>query len=204
MLGRLITPAELGCFSLALMIATAPAAGIGQLVNQLFLPLISASIRRSQESAVEDFTKARRAFFAIAVVAGMGFLVFAKPLVAMALTSKYAMTGWMLQALGLRVALDLFTSPASSILLAYGQSRYAAVGNTVRMILMLSGVWIAFVFFGIHFAVLSLVVAQAISYFPLILGLKKVLPAVATMEVRSYLVVLTVLGIGALIFRVGP
>ena len=39
------------------------------------------------------------------------------------------MTGWMLQALGVRVALDIFAAPASTVILAYGRSKYSAFAS---------------------------------------------------------------------------
>ena len=194
-LGKFVTPAELGCFSLALMISSVPAGGISQLVNQIFLPLISNSVRAGQTGTIRDFLRARRVFFGIAMVAAVGFLACAKPLVGLVLNPKYAMTGWMLQLLGLRVALDLFTAPTSSLVLAYGESKYAAAGNTTRLILMISGIWIAFAQFGIRQAVIALVVAQALSYFPLMLGLRKLLPLVAAAELRWYAFFLVLLGL---------
>ena len=85
-LGKFITPAELGCFSLALMISTIPAGGISQLVSQIFLPLISGSVRTSQARTIRDFLRARQVFFAIALVAGVGFLVCAQPFVKLVLS----------------------------------------------------------------------------------------------------------------------
>ena len=122
-LGKFITPAELGCFSLALMISTIPAGGISQLVSQIFLPLISGSVRTSQARTIRDFLRARQVFFSIALIAGVGFLVCAQPFVKLVLSQQYGMTGWMLQLLGLRVALDIFAAPTSSLILAYGQNQ---------------------------------------------------------------------------------
>jgi O-antigen/teichoic acid export membrane protein len=196
-LGKVITAAELGCFSLALMISTVPAGGISQLVSQIFLPMISDTVRTGQEGAIRDFRRARWVFFATGLFAGVGFLVCGKPFVALVLPPKYAMAGWMVQALGLRVAFDVFAAPASSLILAYGKSQYSAVANTTRLVLMVAGLWIAFAFYGVHQAIAVLIVAQAISYFPLIWGLGRVLPDVARAETRWYVALLAALGLAA-------
>jgi hypothetical protein len=107
------------------------------------------------------------------------------------------MAGWMVQALGLRVAFDVFAAPASSLILAYGKSQYSAVANTTRLVLMVAGLWIAFAFYGVHQAIAVLIVAQAISYFPLIWGLGRVLPDVARAETRWYVALLAALGLAA-------
>jgi O-antigen/teichoic acid export membrane protein len=198
-LGKFVTPAELGCFSLALMIASMPAGGINQLVSQIFLPLISISVRTSHKDTVRDFLQARRIFFAVAVLAGVGFLVLAKPFVALLLTSKYRMAGWMLQVLGVRVALDIFAAPVSNLVLAYGRTKYSAAANTTRLVLMIAGIWISFAMFGMRQAIGALVIAQALSYFPLIFGLKQLLPEVVRHELRWYVGFLVVLGGTALV-----
>jgi O-antigen/teichoic acid export membrane protein len=196
-LGKLVSPAELGCFSLAVMISSVPAAGLNLLVNQIFLPMISKATRTSRQLALEDFRRARRAFFGLAVFTGTGFLTCAKSFVSLLLPPKYVMAGWMLQALGVRVALDIFAAPASSIILAYGRSKYSAGANMTRLIVMISGVWVVFTLFGIRQAVASLIVAQIISYVPLIVGLRRLLPEVARSEVRWYALLLLFLGFAA-------
>lgn len=198
-LGKFVTPAELGCFSLALMISTIPAGGITQVVSQIFLPLISDSVRTSRTRAINDFLRARQVFFVVALLAGVGFLICGKAVVSLVLNPKYAMTGWMLQLLGLRVALDIFAAPSSNLILAWGQTKYSAAGNSTRLILMISGIWIAFAMFDIRVAVFALVLAQAISYFPLLLGLAKFLPEVVRSEVGWYAALLFLLGLGTAI-----
>jgi len=198
-LGKFVTAAELGCFSLALMVSSVPAGGVNQLVSQIFLPMISKAVRRSREEAIHDFLQARKIFFAIGMVAALGFLALGKPFVELVLTSKYRMAGWMLQVLGLRVALDLFAAPACSLILAYGKSRYSATANTTRLVIMVGGVLVAFHWFGLAQAMIVLIAAQAISYLPLISGLKKVLPEVARAELRWYAVFVVLLGLAAAI-----
>jgi O-antigen/teichoic acid export membrane protein len=198
-LGKFITAAELGCFSLALMISSVPAGGINQLVSQIFLPIISRTVRTSREDTVRDFRRSRTLFFGIALFAGVGFLACAKPLVALLLPSKYAITGWMLQLLGIRVALDIFAAPASSLILAYGRSRYSANANTARLIAMVVGIWIGFHYFGLHAAVVALIIAQALSYFPLIRGLAKLVPEVSRTELRWYMAFLALLALAAIV-----
>lgn len=197
-LGKLVTPAELGCFSLAVMISSLPSGAMGQLVNQILLPVISKTIRDGA-GEYQDFLRARKIFFAVGLVAGVGFLALGKPLVNLLLSPKYEMAGWMLQALGGRVAMDIFAAPASALILAHGQSKYAAAGSTIRLILMAAGLWISFQFFGLHYAVISLLIAQAISYFPMIAGVFHLLPQGARAEVRWYAVFLGLLCLAALV-----
>lgn len=198
-LGKFITPAELGCFSLAVMVSSVPSAGVTQLAAQTLLPMISKSVRESHESAVADFRKVRKLFFAVAVVAAIGFLALGNPVVKLVLSSKYSMTGWMLQILGLRVALEMFSIPPSNLILAYGKTKYSAVANVSRLLFMVSGVWIALTHFGIREAVIALVVAQVLSYIPLIWGMKRLMPEVTGAELRWYVLLLVLICAASLI-----
>ena len=63
---------------MAVMISSMPAAGITQLVNQIFLPMISRSVRTSRTDTVQDFLYARRMFFAGALFTATGFLACRK------------------------------------------------------------------------------------------------------------------------------
>jgi O-antigen/teichoic acid export membrane protein len=198
-LGKFITPAELGCFSLAIMISSVPAAGVGQLASQILLPMISKTVRTSHDATIKDFRRVRLLFLVIAVVAALGFLATGNLFVKVLLNPKYRMAGWMLQILGLRVALDLFASPATNLIMAYGKTKYSAAANLSRLIFMVSGVWIALHYFGVRQAIIALVVAQALSYFPLIVGLRRLLPEVLNVEWRLYCLLLAFLFLASLI-----
>jgi O-antigen/teichoic acid export membrane protein len=198
-LGKFITPEALGCFSLAVMISSVPARGISQLLTNIYLPMISATARTSRVEVVQDFVRARRIFFAIGLFTAAGFLICGKPLVTSLLNAKYQMAGWMLQLLGLRVALDVFSAPLSNLILACGESKYSAAANATRSILMIFGVWLSIVHFGIREAVFTLIIAQALSYYPLIAGLGKLLPTQSRPELRWYTIFLALLSLGAII-----
>jgi len=198
-LGKFITPAELGCFSLAIMVTSLPSAGISQLANQILLPMISKAVRTSREATLRDFHRSRYIFLTGAVISTIGFLALGNPVVKLFLSPKYRMTGWMLQLLGLRVAFDLFATPATNVILAYGKTKYSAVANVTRLVIMVSGVWLALKYFGVREAILALVVAQAISYFPLVFGIKRLLPEETGAELRWYTFLLLLMVLASLI-----
>jgi O-antigen/teichoic acid export membrane protein len=99
----------------------------------------------------------------------------------------------MLQLLGLRVALDLFAGPSSNLIMAYGKTKYSAAANFARLVLMAFGVWVTLTRFGLREAIIALVIAQAISYIPLVLGIKRLLPEVVHLEIRLYVLFLVLL-----------
>lgn len=193
-IGKFISVAELGCFSLALTIAGAPSRALQQVVGQVFFPMIASSVRGDPEIAAKHFRSTRWAFLAISTLLGVVFIAYGHRLVAILLPSRYAMTGWMLQLLGFRAAQEVFAAPTSSLILAYGNSRYAAAANGLRLVLMVAGVWLAFDKFGIRGGVAVLAFVPAITYLVL-------LPAIARYLPRAFRTELLTLGlfVGAMV-----
>ena len=185
-IAKFITIAELGCFSLALTLSAAPAQALGQVVGQVFFPMISQSVRENRELAARDYLRARLAFLVIGLILGIGFIVFSHRLVALLLPPQYAMIGWMLQWLGFRAAQQAFALPVSSLILASGDSKCGAVANTIRLILMISGVSLGFARFGSHFAIASLAIAYVAAYIALLPALARHLRPVLRAELYGF------------------
>ena len=168
-LGKFVTPQELGCFSVALMLATAPSRGLEQLGGQVLFPLIAQSLRQGQESVIMHYRRARLIFLTMSLFMVAGFIGLSKWLVALLLPSQYMMTGWMLQLLGVRAAFDVFGAPASALMLASGLSVYSAVGNMTRLVFLCGGLVVAFQWYGLREAVWVLAMSPVAVYCPAML-----------------------------------
>jgi O-antigen/teichoic acid export membrane protein len=187
-IGKFISLTELGCFSLALTMAAAPSRALQQVVGQVFFPAISQSVREDRSVAGRHYRSAKFVFLILSIVIGVGFIAYGKRLVHLLLPPKYAMAGWMLQLLGFRAGQEVFAAPTSSLILAHGDSRYAASANTLRLVLMVTGVWWAFSRFGLHQAVSVLAVVPAVTYFVLIPGVARHLRSAVRVEIMALLV----------------
>ena len=185
-IGKFISLAELGCFSLALTIAAAPSRAIQQVVGQVFFPLMADSVRNDRATATRHFRSARYVFLILSIGVGMGFIAYSHRIVSVLLPPKYSDTGWMLQLLGFRAALDVFVAPVSNLILACGDSRYAAAANTLRLVLMVGGVWFAFTKFGLHSAIGVLAYVPVIAYLVLWPGVKHHLNGALWLEIGSF------------------
>jgi O-antigen/teichoic acid export membrane protein len=186
-LGKFVTAADLGCFSVALMIATAPSRGIQHLVGDVFFPLIARRAREGPQAVAQPYRHARLAFLAVSLVMAAGFVLFSHRLVEAILPPQYAMTGWMLQALGLRAAFDVFGAPTSALLLARGLSMYSAMGNLTRLLFLAVGLYVAFSRFGLPEAVWVLAVSPVTVYFPAaLLGVGRHYAGLARTELVSF------------------
>ncbi len=196
-IGKFISVAELGCFSLALTLSAAPARAIQQVVGQIFFPLIAFSLRDNPEKAERHFRSARYAFLLLGSVLGCGFIGYGHRLVALLLSPKYAMIGWMLQLMGFRAGQEVFAAPCSSLILACGDSRYAAIFNSTRLVLMVAGIWLAFRNFGIHEAIAVLAFVPALAYPILMFGVHRHLRKAFWIELSSYLSFCGVMAVAA-------
>ncbi len=197
--GKFITVAELGCFSLALTLSAAPSQALSQVVGQVFFPMIARSLREDEVTAARHFRQARSVFLALGILVGIVFVAYGPRLVAILLPPKYAMAGWMLQWLGFRGAQQIFVAPASSLVLACGDSKTPAISNVFRFLLMSTGLWVSFTRYGIHAAVAVLAISSFLAYFVLFPALARHVRKAFWFEVGSAVVFTVVLCLAAVL-----
>ncbi|MGA7048812.1 MAG: oligosaccharide flippase family protein [Candidatus Sulfotelmatobacter sp.] len=200
-IGKFITLAELGCFSLALALSWGPSRALQQVISQVFFPLIARAAREDRSAATRDYRKVRVLLLAISSVLGCGFILFGPFVVHLLLGPKYADAGWMLQLLGFRAALELFSSATTAMLFAVGVSSYSAFGNIAKLVFLSVGLTIAFTKYGFREAIWVLALSQLASYVPQFCGLKKHMASLMTIESVSFAAFLGIICTAALIFR---
>lgn len=198
-IGKFISVAELGCFSLAVTLSAAPSRAIQQVVGQVFFPLMATGLRDDREKAARHYRSARWAFLAISILLGVGFIAYSHRLVVLLLPPKYLMASWMLQLLGFRAAQEVFSAPTSNLILACGDSRYSAAANTVRLVLMVTGIWIAFEKFGIREGIAVLAFVPYIAYFVLLPGVTRHLRKVLWTEIAGLVIFSAAMAVAALL-----
>jgi O-antigen/teichoic acid export membrane protein len=199
-LGKFVTLVELGCISIALSVSWAGTKGLQQIISQVFFPMISASLRENRDAAAVHFRRARHLLLVVSCCASVGFVLLSHSFVSLVLGPKYAQAGWMLQLMGVRGALELYMSVTASMLFALGTSRYAAIGNGLKLIFMAVGLTIAFRWYGLHTALWVLMLAPIPNYLPLVVGLRRQCPSVIPAEIRSFVWFASVTGAAAVVF----
>jgi O-antigen/teichoic acid export membrane protein len=200
--GKFVTLVELGCFSLALAVSTAASKGFQQIVLQVFFPMMSQSVREDQARAQEHFKKARRLLLIVSALLSIGFIVGSQSFVSHVLGPKYKEAGWMLQLLGVRGALELFTSMTSSMLFAVGTSKYAAIGNSAKLAFLAVGLTIAFGRYGFHEALWVLTLGPLATYIPFLVGLQKRCKPLVRVEVASFAALILCTAVTAILYQV--
>jgi O-antigen/teichoic acid export membrane protein len=184
---KFVTLAELGCLSIALSVSWAGTKGLQQIISQVFFPMMSASLRENRENAARHFRRSRHLLLAVSCCASVGFILLSHRFVSLVLGPKYADAGWMLQLMGVRGALELYMSVTVSMLFALGTSKYAAIGNGLKLAFMAIGLTVAFGRYGLHAALWILTLAPVANYIPLLVGLKRHCQSVVREEMVSFL-----------------
>ena len=132
----------------------------------------------------------------------VGSISLSQRLVALLLPPQYAMTGWMLQLLGVRAAFDVFGAPTSALMLASGLSVYSAVGNMTRLLFLAAGLYVALGWFGLREAVWVLAMSPVAVYFPaMLVGMVKHFRSLVWAELVSFVAFLASVGMMALGWR---
>jgi O-antigen/teichoic acid export membrane protein len=197
--GKFVNLAELGCFSLALTISAAASAGPRQIIGQVFFPMVAKSLQQDKRKAANHYRTVRHLSLAICSVMGLSFVPGSRWIVALLLGQKYDMTGWVLQLLGFRCALELFTFSAASMLFATGTSKFAAYGNGAKLLFLAGGLPMAFTHFGFRGAVWVLALAPIANYVLLLIGLGRRMRTVMPTELACFAAFIGALSVAGLI-----
>lgn len=199
--GKFVDLVVLGCFSLALSITSTATSGVQRILQQVFYPMIASSARESQKVAARHYAKAKLMLLVLCGCMAVTFIAGGKWIVAILLGPKYLMAGWILQLMGFRAALDLFTSATTQMLFALGTSKYAAYGNLSKLTFLAFGLTAAFWKFGFHEAILVLAISPVFAYIPLLAGIRKHFRVAFWSEVTTFASLIASSGAAALAVR---
>ncbi len=200
-IGKFVSLAVLGCFSLAISISAAATQVAQRILGQVFFPMISASVRTGRDRAASEFRKVRRILLIASSLISVLFIGWGNWIVLLLLGPKYAMAGWMLQLLGLRAALDLFTSATTQMLFALGTSKYAAIGNVSKLIFLAIGFTIAFGMYGFREAIWVLAISPVFAFIPLLWGVRVHFRVAFWAEVYTFAALILTAGVTGLLWE---
>lgn len=176
MLKGSVPDVEFGCFAFASMLVTTPLSAITQLGSQVLLPMLAGWVREDAATALRQFQRVKWLFTALAIAVAAGAILVGPVLVSLLhLNRSYAPLAWMVQFLGFRAAFDVFAIPMTNVLLASGASRYSAMANVVRLVLLVAGLFLTVRLWGLglHGAIWVLVGGAAMAYAALLPGLRR-------------------------------
>jgi O-antigen/teichoic acid export membrane protein len=201
-LGKVVTKEELGCFTMAFMMASAPTRAIFQLIEQVYFPMIARLSREDPPRSLLQFTRAKWIALGLSVGAS-AVCIFGGPFaVEQLLAKEYQPAGWMLQLLGFRAAIEILTGPTVNMLFANGHSKFAGISNVVRLCVLIPGLWIALSGYGMREAVWVLVLAPIPAYMVTLHAMYRHLRAVFRVEVVTFGILLIFSALFGILYRV--
>lgn len=155
-LGRLVTMATLGIYSIAFQISEVPRSVIGAFSTRVGFPFVSRLIHLPMPEFRLRFLKYRL----YALLAGSFLLslmvVFGGFIITKLYPNKYADAAWMIPILALGLWHTLLYTTTAPVLLSLGKSTYNAFGNAFYGAAMLIGIPLSYRYFGLFGAIIAI------------------------------------------------
>lgn len=197
MLKGAVPDVTFGCFAFAAMLVSSPLAALTQIGSQVVLPFQAGWVRAGEQKAQQQFRRVKWLFTFLAIGFSAGSLLVSPWIIKLLhLNRSYTSLWWMVQCLGARAAFDVFGLPTSNGLLAAGASRYLALNNVVRLVILIAGLFLTISVYklGLSGAMWVLIGAPMIGYTTLLPGLNRQIPGVLRTEVTCLLLFLASTG----------
>jgi O-antigen/teichoic acid export membrane protein len=193
MLGRLLGTGLLGVYSIALFLSEAVAMAVSKITHGVFYPVFSRVRHDGHERLREVYYRTRLYTDAAALTATGCLIVLGEWVVHALYDERYAMAGWMLQALCVRVAMNCVLLPCETCLFSLGHTRYGFYQNVARSFWILAGIPIAWSYWQLQ----GVVWITALSEIPVLFVLWPAFARVGMLRIGAELRGVGFFGVGA-------
>jgi O-antigen/teichoic acid export membrane protein len=172
-LGRLISLSLLGIYGLAYQLSDVPRAIIQALGNRVAYPFIAKIIHQPMDQFKPKLLRYR--FFALSAgVVLLGIMVsWGGLLVVHLYDHRYRQAAWMIPILALGLWQTLLYQTAAPVLFSLGKAKYNAIGNAAYCCAIFTVLPVAFHFFGMFGAVISVAAGDLPLYVAIQFGLMR-------------------------------
>jgi O-antigen/teichoic acid export membrane protein len=195
-LGKLISFRVLGVYIVAFTFADIPRQVIQQFSYRVGLPFIAKMTHLPMPEFRKNCLKYR--FYALAAGSLILSLVvnFGGLIVSHIYDKRYVDTGWMIPILALGLWHTLMYATIGDILFALGKSKYNAIGTACFCVTMFTALPLAFHFYGLRGAIISVAAGDFPFYLVLTYGVWKEKVSVWRQDIYSTAMFLGFLGLG--------
>ncbi len=136
-LGKLLSAAELGVYSIAFFLVNSLVEVTGVLSRKVIVPLYARVLDQEPESLRSRTRRVRGVLLGALVPAAWLLILFGEPLVGWLYDERYVEAGWMVEVLAVGAVGSIVTRTASPVLLAAGDSGRHLVLQVARAVLVL-------------------------------------------------------------------
>ena len=193
LLGGLITPSELGVYSIASFIVGAVSMIVSRLLSNVAYPALSETARNKPEDLNRIYYKFRIPFDASVLFLAGFFLLTGPTFINILYDNRYQEAGWMLSILGFCLV-PLRYNLTDQCFLALGKPKLMTYIIIIRTLFMFISLPIAFKYYGLYGAI-WIIVLSGFSSFPLAIYYKK---AYQLLDIKKELITLPLLAVGLL------
>ena len=172
-LGKFVTMAQLGVFSIARLLATFPSMAVMQVNNRVLFPTIAKSLRIDRNRAMRQYAKARFLLALLGVSMAAVVIFGGKWIVGSLLPEKYADAGWMIPILAVLGVFNVAGSTMVSLLMADARLGYAPIANLGRFSFIAVGLWGALNFYDFKAAIWIISLSPFLAYVVYMWGLRR-------------------------------
>ena len=160
-LGRFVSHAQLGAFSLASDLSFLPEQAV---IKPVVRPLLSAFslIRNEADRLAQAYLKSANVVLSIGLPIMVGLSLLAEPAIRLALGPKWLVAAPYLQWLALTLIPPLFTAPLGSLAMALGRPRTFLNQSLAELALKLPATFAGVVLFGVYGAIWARAVSMAV------------------------------------------
>lgn len=136
-LGKFMTSSQLGLYAIAFVLAQTVNSVAGSVNERVLFPAY-ASVHRRHPERLRSRIRSSRVYVLSAVLPlAWGLILFGPSIIRLLYDVRYANAGWMLQFLGIHVALRTTLGPISHSMLVFGDSRRLFLLTVSRSVLLL-------------------------------------------------------------------
>jgi O-antigen/teichoic acid export membrane protein len=172
-LGRLISLSLLGVYGLAYQLSDVPRQIIMAVGSRVAYPFVAKIIHQPIKEFEKQFLQYRfYALLAGAILLAL-MVTWGDLLVLKLYDRRYHQAAWMIPILALGLWQTLLYQTTFPVILCLGKSKYGAIGNAAYSVTIVTGIWIAFHFFGMLGAVIAVAAGDLPQYFILQTGLAR-------------------------------
>jgi O-antigen/teichoic acid export membrane protein len=169
-LGKVATLEILGVYGIARSLSEVASSLVLRLCNYLIFPLVASSQHVPRDRLREHVAPIRLTFLLVAAFGLSLFAALADVLVGILYDQRYQAAGWMLPVLIIGVWFGIVVSINESTLMGFGKPSYGAVANSVKFVLLLIGLPLAFAAYGAPGAVAVVAAGDLSRYIPILVG----------------------------------
>ncbi len=167
--------------------------------NGVIFPFISSHADLPRETLRRELVTIRGKFLGLAALGCSLFVASADLGIKLLYDQRYYAAAWMLPVMTLGAWFSMLATTNESTMLGLGAPSYTAVANSVRFLVMAIGLPLSLKFWGLHGALVTLVLAEVCRYAPTYIGQRRRRLSFGAQDVAITLAMFAMIGLWELL-----